>query len=794
MGAGPSILETPVVDQGRHAAPASTTWLLLAAAASSYIGFLLAQLGQLVAPSLIAAWQGQVLLEEIRVTPLGISAIAGGFGPRTALLAWPVILGALLAVTGWLLSRRGQSLVALLGYQLASWNLVFLVIGSVSSLAFRRWTVLNWTTAAVGVPLLFLLLRSLISFGALFAAGRRARLEAALWCFLAPSLILLLLYWRVNLRLPIRGPQTVGVLLGVIGGLIVLATAAAATARRPAWQEAFPVRAALRATVLAAVIVTSLAAYGWLRNVALDQRLARLTSKHYEVLYPDDAYSRDRVRQMLDHHESLWPAMEQRMAGLVGVRPTASLKVRLFPTMEAKYHRIRSTAIETVDRGEVFAVVNGQHPGWTARADAEALLQTTQPAKPELEFLQTAAVGYLAGTDSREAARIIAEEGPYALQWLSSPEMFISPLVRRPLAAAFAAWIGPERLRSLYRDGSSGPDWRPAMEEGWRQHQAQLAASVQLAAPERAPVFFQKGMAFSHEGGVRSGGYASERAVGALKSLAGMGVDSVSLMPFAFMPAPDAPTLRMFAGESDESLDHMTYAAHQAGLRVMLKPQIWLRGGKFSGDIQFTNEEDFQAFWRAYRQWILHYARLAQRNGTDLLCIGTELQHLSAREKDWRKLIVEIRRVYSGPITYAANWGREFDQMPFWDALDYIGLNNYYPMAEAGQADRLAERLAGVAGRWKKPVLLTEVGYPSHANAAIQPWREDLSLKPDPALQARLYEAVFKAFYKQPWFAGMYWWKWPSSGHGGGPDDPSLTPLNKPAAQVVRSWYQGSMR
>ena len=807
MGAGPSILtttEAPVAEPGRHAAPASAAWLVLAAFAASYIAFLAAQLGQLVAPSLIASWQGTVLLEEVRISVLGLVAATGGFGPRTALLAWPVLIGAFFVVTGWLLARRGPALWALLGYQLAAWNLVFLVAASLSSLVFRRWTVLNGMTAVIGVPLLFLLLRSLSTYGARYASGRWARLEAAISCFLAPFLILLLLFWRVNLRLPMRGPQTVGVLLGVIGTLIVLALAAAATARRPAWQEAFPSRSALRAAGLAAVIMTALAAYGWLRNVALDQPLTRFTTAHYEVLYPAASYSPDRVRQMADEHESLWPGMEQRVAELGGAQAVARLKVRLFPTLEAKYRRTRSTAPETVERGEIFTVVNGEHARWSPLADAEALLQATQPNKPELEFLQTAAVGYVAGSDLREAGRVVAEEGAYSLQRLSSPETFISPMVRRPLAAAFAAWIGADRLRNLYRNGSSGPDWRPALEESWRQHQAHLAASVRLPAPNNSAVFFQKGVAVSHEGGVRSGGYASERAVGVLRGLAAMGVDSVSLMPFAFMPAPDAPVLRMFTGESDESLDHMTYAAHQAGLRVMLKPQIWLRGGKFSGDIQFDTEEDFQTFWRAYRQWILHYARLARNNRIDLLCIGTELRHLSTREKEWRKLVAEIRRVYPGPLTYAANWGREFEETPFWDALDYIGLNNYYPLAEDGgdtspaqlqaRADQLAQSVAAVASRWKKPVLLTEVGYPSQAKAAAQPWLEDFSARSDPALQARLYEAVFQAFYKQPWFAGMYWWKWPSSGHGGGPDDPSLTPLNKPAAQVVRSWYQGPTR
>ena len=125
-----TVPESPVAEPGRRAAPASTAWLLLAASAASYIAFLAAQLGQLVAPSLIASWQDKVLLEEVRVSALALLASTGGFGPRTAILAWPALLGTLLALIGWLLARRGQTLTALLGYQLAAWNLLFLVAGA----------------------------------------------------------------------------------------------------------------------------------------------------------------------------------------------------------------------------------------------------------------------------------------------------------------------------------------------------------------------------------------------------------------------------------------------------------------------------------------------------------------------------------------------------------------------------------------------------------------------------------------------------------------------------------------
>ena len=39
------------------------------------------------------------------------------------------------------------------------------------------------------------------------------------------------------------------------------------------------------------------------------------------------------------------------------------------------------------------------------------------------------------------------------------------------------------------------------------------------------------------------------------------------------------------------------------------------------------------------------------------------------REKDWRRIIGEVRKVYDGKLTYSANWYREFEQITFWMSL-----------------------------------------------------------------------------------------------------------------------------
>ena len=62
---------------------------------------------------------------------------------------------------------------------------------------------------------------------------------------------------------------------------------------------------------------------------------------------------------------------------------------------------------------------------------------------------------------------------------------------------------------------------------------------------------------------------------------------------------------------------------------------------------------------------MLHYSRLAEKHGIEVLCIGTELYRTAVeREQDWRRLIADIRRIYDGKLIYAANWYREFEVPP----------------------------------------------------------------------------------------------------------------------------------
>ncbi len=265
---------------------------------------------------------------------------------------------------------------------------------------------------------------------------------------------------------------------------------------------------------------------------------------------------------------------------------------------------------------------------------------------------------------------------------------------------------------------------------------------------------------------------------------------------------------RVLWGERDEGLEVTTRLAREAGIRTLLKPHIWLTdssGGKWRTHIEMESEEDWQKWFISYREFILHYARFAEKNGIEALCIGTELHQTAVqRDSDWRKLIQEIRKVYHGQLTYAANWWREFEEVKFWDELDYIGIQAYFPLSQK-KNPTLAElkqawiphrqAIEKVQQKYKKPVVFTEVGYKSTPGSAIEPWKwpnlPGAEREVDLEVQVRCYQAFFHTFWNQDWFAGAYIWKWfPRHRKAGGNGHFGFTPQNKPALKILSDWYR----
>lgn len=301
---------------------------------------------------------------------------------------------------------------------------------------------------------------------------------------------------------------------------------------------------------------------------------------------------------------------------------------------------------------------------------------------------------------------------------------------------------------------------------------------------ERGGDFF-RGVNFTAE---RPHPYLSEPAAERLRGLPERGVDSVALVPYASQRMGESELRFPLRWERDEAIRFIAGEAKRAGLRVLLKPQVWVRGG-YPGDLDIPDEAERARWFASYRRLVEHYADLAEEIEADLLSVGVEFAKLSAHAERWRELIAAARARFAGPLTYAANFGEEFESIDFWDALDYIGLDNYYPLPADLSTAAIEERVERVHRRFLKPVLFTEVGFTPYELTHERPWDDRPGGAFDLESQARATEAVLRGFYGKPWLQGMFWWKVGTS--GGGLDDGSHRLWEKPAFDVVSRWYRG---
>lgn len=276
-----------------------------------------------------------------------------------------------------------------------------------------------------------------------------------------------------------------------------------------------------------------------------------------------------------------------------------------------------------------------------------------------------------------------------------------------------------------------------------------------------------------------------------------------ALIPFAFMPELNSTEIQynvsqQWWGETEEGIRTTAQLLADKHIKRMLKPQIWVLGGKFVGFIKMDSEEDWKTFEESYTEYILFYAKIAQDEGIELFSIGTEMKTMVLeRPEYWTKLIAEVKKVYKGKITYAANWD-SYKNPKFWGLLDFIGIDAYFPLSDqktptVNELEKAWEpivvEIEQIAKKENKRILFTEFGYRSVDYTALEPWEGNFNTVNHPA-QINALKAVFNTFWSKDWFMGGFLWKWYDyHENAGGLDNSRFTVQNKPAEDIVRDWY-----
>lgn len=304
----------------------------------------------------------------------------------------------------------------------------------------------------------------------------------------------------------------------------------------------------------------------------------------------------------------------------------------------------------------------------------------------------------------------------------------------------------------------------------------------------------------------------------AIDELATLGCNAVMFSTPAFQTNGASNNIRMEVGPGRgpyrERLIALIKHARQRGMTTALMPTVLFtapRGGEWRGKIV---PDSWDKWWQSYQRMTDHFVAIAVEANVDIYVVGSELLTTEKQTQRWRKVIARVRKQFAGSLTYSANFDAYGDPT-FWDQLDLVAMNGYFNLTGEHQNDH--PPIEHVTQQWRnhrkkvlafaasqgKPLLFTELGYPSAPWGLKRPWdyvpyNDTVST---PAVQRDGYEAFFQSWrtdlekvdllkpaadLEAP-LAGVFFYEWDPYREGDSKDT-HYGIRGKPAFDVVKNW------
>lgn len=245
----------------------------------------------------------------------------------------------------------------------------------------------------------------------------------------------------------------------------------------------------------------------------------------------------------------------------------------------------------------------------------------------------------------------------------------------------------------------------------------------------------------------------------------------------------------------DAEVKGMIAYAQGIGLKVILKPMVNVADGTWRAHINFFDydvpcEPTWSQWFDSYREYLNHYAKLAEETGCVMLVIGCELVNSDRREAQWRETISQIRQHYNGLLTYNCDKYQE-NNLTWWDAVDVISSSGYYPIDKWEQE---LDRIEQVVNHYQKPFFFCEVGCPSREGSQYLPNDWSFSGEVSMTAQTRWFEKMFTACDKRNWIQGFGIWDWKARLYSRemALKDDDYGVYGKPAAAIIREFYKST--
>ena len=291
-----------------------------------------------------------------------------------------------------------------------------------------------------------------------------------------------------------------------------------------------------------------------------------------------------------------------------------------------------------------------------------------------------------------------------------------------------------------------------------------------------------------------------------IDAIASLGADSLIILTPMWMENAESTEIRYLKDRcpTEEQILKILSRAQQHELRTFLLPIVLLEDADENDWRGVIRPRDWDAWWTSYEAFLDYYIQIANKGSIDVLSVGSELNSTEAQVTEWERVIANVREKYNGHLMYSANWDR-YHRVMFWDDLDMMAVSSYFELVSDTTVPSLKgleaawnvqrDAMLKTADRYGKPLVLTEVGYPSLPTAAAHPWdyvnRDGLDA--DHNTQALCWRAFFQSWSRiisrtDNNAIGFFAYHWDPYNHGGN-DDTGYGMNGKPSMEVIRRGF-----
>jgi len=222
----------------------------------------------------------------------------------------------------------------------------------------------------------------------------------------------------------------------------------------------------------------------------------------------------------------------------------------------------------------------------------------------------------------------------------------------------------------------------------------------------------------------------------------------------------------------DETLALVVKKVHDLGMRVVLLTPLRPDDGTWEGSIQ---PRDIGTWFEHWEKILVHYAKFSEENGVEVLLLGSEMPTLRDEPGRWKAIIEEIRKYYSGDISFSVNFWtkrsefREVLAMTQWEDMTYIGITGYFELTPSDNPSirrlyrawtsdlhdqDILQDLKRLREKFNKPVVFWEIGYQSKDGTNTYPWDYLRKGDKDEKEQKDSWIGFLRAVHDKEWIHG----------------------------------------